>query len=111
MSRAKTVSLAVVILIASAFLVAAHNTPKTIDIAGHPAISGKLEPRSTARLSRAPSSAAASATSADIIAAPPTALPLAENAYDFDNIDGIPGFGTLPLAYDSTPVMPRIGSQ
>ena len=110
MSRAKTVGLAVVILIASAFLVAAHNTPKTIAVANHPAITGKLEPQSKARLSLAPSTAAARAASADVIAAPPTALPLAENAYDFNNIDGIPGFGTLPPAYDSTPVMPRIGS-
>src|SRR5258708_6306811 len=37
-------------------------------------------------------------------------LPMTENAYDFNNIDGIPGFGTLPPAYDSKPVMPRIGS-
>ena len=109
MSRAKTVGLAVVLLIASAFLVAAHNTPKTIEVANHPAITGGLEPQSKARLSRAPSTAAASAASADVIAAP-TALPLAENAYDFNNIDGIPGFGTLPPAYDSRPVMPRIGS-
>jgi hypothetical protein len=110
MSRAKTIGLAVVILITSAFLVAAHNTPKTIEVANHPAISGKPEPQSKARLSRAPSTAAASAASVDVIAAPPTALPLAENAYDFNNIDGIPGFGTLPPTYDSRPVMPRIGS-
>ena len=110
MSRAKTVGLAVVILIASAFLVAAHNTPKTIEVANHPAITGKLEPQSKARLSLAPPTAAARAASADVIAAPPATLPLAENAYDFNNIDGIPGFGTLPPAYDSRPVMPRIGS-
>jgi hypothetical protein len=110
MSRAKTVSLAVVILIASAFLVAAHNTPKSIEAANHPAISGEREPQSMARLSRAPSTAAASAASADVVAAPPAALPMTENAYDFNNIDGIPGFGTLPPAYDSKPVMPRIGS-
>jgi len=110
MSRAKTVGLAVVILIASAFLVAAHNTPKTIDVANHPAITEKLEPQSTVRLSRAPSTVAVRTTSTGVIAAPPTALPLAENAYDFNNIDSIPGFGTLPSAYDSRPVMPRIGS-
>jgi hypothetical protein len=110
MSRARTVGLAVVILIASAFLVAAHNTPKTIAVANHPAITGKPEPQSNARLSLAPSTAAASAASAGVIVAPSTALPLAENAYDFNNIDGIPGFGTLPPAYDSRPVMPRIGS-
>ena len=110
MSRTKTIGLAVVILIASAFFVAAHNTPKTIEIANHPAITGKSEPQSKARLLRAPSTAAANAASADAIAAAPAALPLAENAYDFNNIDGIPGFGTLPPTYDSRPVMPRIGS-
>ena len=63
-----------------------------------------------ARLSRAPSTTTARAASAGVVAAPPTALPLAENAYDFNNIDGIPGFATLPPAYDSGPVMPRIGN-
>jgi hypothetical protein len=111
MSRGKTVGLAIAILIASAFLVTAHNAPKTIEIANHPAVTGKPELQSQARLSRAPSVSAASAASADIIAATPTALPLAENAYDFSNIDSIPGFGTLPTGYDSRPVMPRIGSQ
>ena len=104
MSRAKTVSLAVVILITSAFLVAAHNTPN------HPAITGEREPQSKARLTQAPSTVAASAASTDIVAAPPAVLPMTENAYDFNNIDGIPGFGTLPPAYDSRPVMPQIGS-
>ena len=41
MSRTKTIGLAVVILIASAFLVAAHNTPTTIEVANPPAIAGK----------------------------------------------------------------------
>jgi hypothetical protein len=107
MSRGKTVGLAIAILIASAFLVTAHNAPKTIEIANRPAITEKLEPQSKARLARAPSSVAAGVASTDIMAA----LPMAENAYDFSKIDSSPGFGTLPTAYDSRPVMPRIGSQ
>ena len=36
---------------------------------------------------------------------------LAENSYDFENPDSIPGFGTLPPDYESGPVMPRMGSE
>jgi len=36
---------------------------------------------------------------------------LAENSYDFENPDSIPGFGTLPPDYDSGPVMPRMASE
>jgi len=105
MSRSKTIGLAVVILIASAFLVAARDTSKPIEIAKYPAITKDVEPQAAAR--RAPSGAIVGDMSGAIEASPP----LVENAYDFNNIDGIPGFGTLPSTYDSRPVMPKIGSK
>jgi len=110
MSRSKTIGLAVVILIASAFLVAARDTSKPIEIAKYPAITKGVEPQVAAR--RVPSGAIVGEMSRAIEASPPLAEPpLVENAYDFNNIDGIPGFGTLPPTYDSTPVMPKIGSK
>jgi hypothetical protein len=109
MSRTKTIAgLAVAFLIASAFLVAAHDTPKTFEVANHPAISSDAGPRAAARTSLAQLTAAATSSTE---AAPVGAPALSENAYDFNNPDGIPGFGTLPPAYDPAPVMPRIGSR
>lgn len=42
---------------------------------------------------------------AQVPANPPEAA-LTENAYDFNNPDSIPGFGTLPPDYDAAAVMP-----
>jgi hypothetical protein len=110
MSRSKTIGLAVIILIASAFLVAARDTSKTIEVANYPAITRDAEPQIAARAR----DAALRGTIAEMsvsVEASPRELPLAENAYDFNKIDSIPGFGTLPPTYDTKPVMPRIGGE
>ena len=35
---------------------------------------------------------------------------LAENSWDFEHLDSIPGFGTLPQSYDVRPVLPRFSA-
>jgi hypothetical protein len=106
MSRTTTIGLAVAILIASAFLVAARDTSKTIEVANYPALTNEVEPQVVARTPRAALNGISGSVEASF-----GVSALAENAYDFNNIDGIPGFGTLPPTYDSAPVMPKIGSQ
>jgi hypothetical protein len=106
MSRTNTIGLALAILIASAFLVAARDTSTTIEVANYPAVTNDVEPQAAARAPRAALNGISGSVEASF-----GVSALAENAYDFNNLDGIPGFGTLPPAYDSTPVMPKIGSK
>jgi hypothetical protein len=87
-----------ILFIASTGIAAAQDAP--LDVAAYPAITGAVGAPPSARLPLGEQSA--------VVAGPSG---LAENAYDFTNPDSIPGFGTLPPDYDSSGVMPRIGSQ
>lgn len=91
-------SLAAILLIASAGLAAAQDQAKPVDVATYPAIGHVIEQPPVARPLPLTSDAAG-------------AVPLAENAYDFNNPDSIPGFGTLPPNYDTSRLIPRMASE
>lgn len=111
MSRTRTIAgLAIAFLIASAFFVAAQDTRKTIELANYPGLAGDAGPQIAALAPHLTWSAAAGGVTGPQAVSGAAPL-LAENAYDFNNIDGIPGFATLPPGYDSAAVMPQIGSQ
>jgi hypothetical protein len=98
MSTLTKLGFTTVLFIASIGIGAAQDA--SLDVAAYPAITNPLGAPPSARVPLGQESA--------VVAGPSG---LSENAYDFTNPDSIPGFGTLPPDYDSSGVMPRIGSQ
>ena len=108
MSIHAKLGLAAVLFATSITLGAAQNAP--LDIVRYPAAGGPSGGQQSVRAPLAPPSAGiGSARAPSEASGGPGGL--AENAYDFTNPDSIPGFGTLPPNYDSSGVMPRIGSE
>jgi hypothetical protein len=106
----KSLLLALALLAVSAMIGAAQYVSRPVDIAVIPAAPTVADPVSIVQPAYTPLNAAVGGTASHVETLFGTAT-LSENSYDFGNLDGVPGFGTLPPAYDSTPVMPKIGSR
>ena len=106
-ARSTTNLLASIFLIASAAHISAQDANAPLDVANVPASTGAFVLRDGDQL-RSQSIATFGVLEHNVVSG---STALLENAWDFTKPDSIPGFGALPLNYDSAPVMPQISGR